>query len=76
MSEDDVNVRIPRDMLPVVGRTTEILRRLPRYAAIRLSQSAVIRLALAVGLDQLEKEAKAEYARSIPERKPMRKRSA
>lgn len=53
---NDVNVRIPRDMMPVVSHTESMLRFHPRYAAMRLSTTAVIRLALALGLEALQTE--------------------
>jgi hypothetical protein len=53
MPTDDVNVRVPKDLMVTVGHTLEMLRSNPRYDAMRLSQTAVIRLALTLGLEKL-----------------------
>lgn len=53
-----INVRLPRALWDSAGATLKTLLKLPRYQAMGLSKSALIRLALSLGLKQLQKEAK------------------
>ena len=53
-----MNIRLPVALLDSAGKTLKMLLKLPRYQAMGLSKSALIRLALSLGLKQLQKEAK------------------
>ena len=52
----DVNIRIPRDLIADVDAVHDAMRAMPRYQAMGLSRSAVIRMALGIGLEQLKGE--------------------
>lgn len=52
-----VAIRLPREAVARAGRLSEVLAARPSYAALRVTPSAVMRMALLRGLDALEAEA-------------------
>ncbi len=57
-NEIQTAIRLPKDTVVRAGRLAKILATKPKYAAFRMSRSAVLRLALLRGLAALEAEAK------------------
>jgi hypothetical protein len=51
-------IRLPQNAVDRAGKLATILARRPEYAGMRMTASAVLRLALLRGLDALETETK------------------
>jgi len=52
----DVNVRVPEEMLADVRKVLALLRDHPQYGPMRLSQTALVRLAISKGLEAIRTE--------------------
>ena len=57
-NDTQVAIRLPRDAVTRAGKLAKALAGRPAFAAWRMTPSAVLRLAILRGLDQLEAEAK------------------
>jgi hypothetical protein len=62
ISEVQVSLRLPKDLIERAEAIAPLVAALPEYQALRISRATVIRLALLEGLDALE-------ARVAPKRK-------
>jgi hypothetical protein len=51
-------IRLPQDAVDRAGKLAKILARRPQYGGMRMTGSAVLRLALLRGLDAMETETK------------------
>jgi len=54
ISEGQITIRVPQDLLDRVDALIDPVSELPEYRALRITRSAVLRLALDSGLDVLE----------------------
>jgi predicted DNA-binding protein len=63
MNEEQIAIRLPSDALKRAEALAEKLAKTPALAAVRVSRSAVLRMAILRGLDELETEAGARPRR-------------
>jgi metal-responsive CopG/Arc/MetJ family transcriptional regulator len=54
ISEGQITVRLPQDLLDRIDDLIDPVSELPEYRALRITRSVVLRLALDSGLDVLE----------------------
>jgi hypothetical protein len=54
ISEGQITIRVPQDLLDRVDALIDPVSELPEYRALRITRSVVLRLALDGGLDALE----------------------